>query len=91
MIERQELIERKAGSFKMLAFLEEGELLSQRPLPRCRPARRFIGMEEEAEQRKWGASQAGDSWALMSGEKQQQQHVSQSLVCSEVKLSRTLM
>lgn len=51
--ERQELVERKVGLIKMLAFREDGGLSSQRPPSRdLEWSRSFIGTQEVAEQRK---------------------------------------
>lgn len=48
----------KVGLFKMLAFWEDGKLLSQRPpSPFLEWPRGFIGTQEEAEQKKKGVSQ----------------------------------
>lgn len=52
-MERQGLVERKLGLFKMLAFQEGGGLLSQRlPSLFVEPPEGFIGTSEKAEQRK---------------------------------------
>lgn len=56
MTERQVLVERKVGLFKMSAFWEDGRLLSQRPSSQfLEQSRSFIGIQE-AEKGKEGIS-----------------------------------
>lgn len=56
-IKRQGLVERKVDLFKMLAFLEDGRLLSERPpSPFLEQWEGFIGTQEEAEKGKGGVS-----------------------------------